>query len=84
MRKYLWMICLAASIITAGCKGNGSTNGNSNAGEKDSAGINDGTGAPGSGTGSAGAGTVGDSTQTPQDTVKGAPVPKSPDTISHK
>jgi len=83
MKKLIWMCCITACTITFGCKGNGSTNGSNNAGEKDSVGINDGNGAAGSGTGSAGAGTVGDSTLTQQDTASGAPLPKAPDTASH-
>ena len=82
MKKYLFLTMIAASLSLIGCKGNGSTDGKSNAGE-DSVSLNDGTGAPGSGTGSAGAGTVGDTTQTPQDTVNGSPQPKKPDSTDH-
>ncbi|PAW92396.1 hypothetical protein CKK33_02350 [Mucilaginibacter sp. MD40] len=83
MKKYVWIIAIALSTGLVACKGNGSTGASSNAGESDSAGINDGTGAPGSGTGSAGAGTVGDSTRTEQDTVNGIPAAKKPDTSIH-
>lgn len=67
---------MSLCIAVTACKGNGSTSGSNTV---DSAkGLNDGTGAPGSGSGSAGAGTVGDTTTTPQDTVNGAPLPKTP------
>jgi hypothetical protein len=84
MKKNIWIFFITASIAIIGCKGNGSTGANDNDGKSDSVNLNDGTGAPGSGTGSAGAGTVGDTTLTPQDTPKGAPLPKKPDTVSHQ
>jgi hypothetical protein len=82
MKKHIWLLCLAANLVMLGCKGNGSTSGDSNDGKSDSVSLNDGTGAPGSGTGSAGSGTVGDTTRTQQDTAKGAPMPKKGDTTS--
>jgi hypothetical protein len=84
MKKLIVIGAMSLCVAMVSCKGNGSTNGSSNVSPSDSTkGLNDGTGAPGSGTGSAGAGTVGDSTTTPQDTVKGAPLPKGPDTVKH-
>ncbi|MFD0791998.1 hypothetical protein ACFQZX_00135 [Mucilaginibacter litoreus] len=84
MKRLIITVVLGTALMLGACKGNGSTSGDADAGKSDSVSLNDGTGAPGSGTGSAGQGTVGDSTQTPQDTVNGAPQPKSSDTLKQR